>query len=541
MRQLRTLATITLVASLVAAACGSSEDTDSSESSGADATTTTSLVPQAGGSLAFGISLESIGWQPAASLWDPPGYVVASSFFDRLTAYGADGEIHPYLAEAIESDDDFTTWTITLREGVEFHDGTPLDAEALSVHFDQMRASLIWGPSLGFVQETEVIDDRTLEVTMTRPFSTFPHVLSAQPGFVAAPSQYEDPDGARQPVGTGPFVFEEWDQDSHLTVRRNDNYWRDDLPLLDEITFRVIPDPTERRRLLETGDLDIMEATAADDIADLEANADYQVFLDSEGENSEMSAILNTGRPPFQDPTARDAVALGIDKQAIADTVYGGRFRVANGPFREGSPWNQGVAFATHDPDRARELAADYEAEHGEPISFVLEISTDPKELQVAQEIDRQLGEVGITVEVSSVPAQQTTIDVAVGNYDMNVSNLLWGSQHPDREYFILHSDNAAPLGEIALNITRTKNPTIDAALDATRRTDDPAEQVAAWKTVQEQLAAENNFVFLVHNEVGEIARSNVRDITTWTFPDGTTGRPQELTILSLAQIWVTS
>src|SRR5262245_11220700 len=213
---LRALAALAL-AGLVVVACGGGDDNSSDQpGSGGPDETTSSLVPQAGGSLSWGVSIESIGWQPAASLWDPSGYVVASSFFDRLTMYDADGNIRPYLAEAIEPNDDFTQWTITLREGVKFHDGTPLDADALKVHFDNMIASLIWGPSLDAVESMTVQDDRHLVLDMNAPFSTFPHLLSAQVGFVAAPSQYADPEGARHPVGTGPFVFEEWNEGTDL-------------------------------------------------------------------------------------------------------------------------------------------------------------------------------------------------------------------------------------------------------------------------------------------------------------------------------------
>jgi peptide/nickel transport system substrate-binding protein len=524
----------------VLAGCGD-DDGESSDGTGDvdDGQPTSSLVPQSGGTLSWGVAIESIGWQPAASLWDPSGYVVASSFFDRLTQYDANGDIRPYLAEAIEPNDDFTEWTITLREGVEFHDGTALDAEALQIHFENMMASLIWGPSLATVESVEVVDPRHLVAHMNKPFSTFPHLLSAQPGFVAAPSQYADADGARNPVGTGPFIFEEWIEGDTLTVRANPDYWREGYPLLESIQYKVIPDSGARRTALQEGDLDLMEVNAADDIADLEESGDYTVFLDSEGENTEMTAMLNSGRLPFEDPDARLAVALGLDKQAIADEVYAGRFDVADGPFRDGSPWFQGVEFPAYDPDRARELAEGYEADHGSPIEFTIEISQDPFELKVAQEIERQLEELGIGVEVSAVPAVQTTIDVAVGHFDMNVTNLLWGSQHPDREYFTLHSSNALPIDEIALGITRMRNETIDEALDAARTTDDPSDQVRSWATVQEQLAIENTFIFLVHNEVGEIVANRVHDLTNWTFPDGTPGRPQEQTIVSPYQLWI--
>lgn len=532
-----------LVPLMTLAACGGGSEEKTSDDTSDDqeaAVTTTAPDPVAGGTLSFGLSLESIGWLPSSSLWDPPGYVAASSFFDRLTAYDADGNIRPYLAEAIESNEDFTEYTITLREGVMFHDGTPLDAEALKIHFENMVASPIWGPSITPVDTLEVVDDLNLNVVMSSPFSTFPHVLSAQPGFVAAPSQYEDEDGQRNPVGTGPFVFDEWVPEDHLTVRANPDYWREGYPLLDGIEFRPIPDSTERRRALETGDLDIMETNAAADIADLEESGDYRVYLDSEGETTEMTAMLNAARLPFEDPIARQAVAHAIDREAIATDVYGGRFDPANGPFRPGSPWYQeDVAYPGYDPERAQELAEEYEAEHGEPIAYTIEVSTDPFELKVAQAVKEQSEAVGMQVEVASVPAQQTTIDVAVGSFDMNVTNLLWGSPHPDRESFTLHSANYGDLGTIAMNITRMVDEEIDAGIEAGRETGDLDEQIAIWRGIQERLVEQNTFLFLVHNETGEIAHNRVQAVTDWTFPDGTEGRTQDQTILSLYQLWL--
>jgi peptide/nickel transport system substrate-binding protein len=248
---------------------------------------------------------------------------------------------------------------------------------------------------------------------------------------------------------------------------------------------------------------------------------------------------LNAARLPFEDPVAREAVAYAIDRDAIAEEIYGGHFAPANGPFREGSPWYQEIEYPGYDPERAKELADEYAAEHGQPIAFTIEISTDPFELKVAQAIEQSAEELGMDVEVQSVPAQQTTIDVAVGAFDMNVSNLLWGSQHPDRESFVLHSDNAAPLDEIALGITRMQDPEIDAAIEAGRTTDDLTEQIGFWRTIQERLVAQNTFLFLVHNEVGEVASNRVMNIHDWTFPDGTPGRSQEQTIVSLYQVWL--
>jgi ABC-type transport system substrate-binding protein len=130
-------------------------------------------------------------------------------------------------------------------------------------------------------------------------------------------------------------------------------------------------------------------------------------------------------------------------------------------------------------------------------------------------------------------------VDAVAGNYAMQASRILWGSQHPDREYSVVHSSNSAPPPELSVNITRTINEDLDAALDQGRTTDDTDEQIAAWAGAQTALAQENTFIFLVHNDIGEVAWDRVRDVDVWSFPDGTTGRPQEQTLISLYQIWL--
>src|SRR4029450_5645394 len=130
--------------------------------------------------------------------------------------------------------------------GVQFHDGTPLDGAAVKQNFEASFASSIWGGQFRAVDSVEVVDPLTVVVHMNAPFSTFAHSLTFEPGFMIAPAQLNDPEGARHPIGTGPFVFDEWVQGDHLTVHRNDNYWRDDAPMLDGIEFKVILDSGQR-------------------------------------------------------------------------------------------------------------------------------------------------------------------------------------------------------------------------------------------------------------------------------------------------------
>jgi peptide/nickel transport system substrate-binding protein len=536
---MKRLSALLLAAALLAVACGS--DSSAPERTG------TSLpdpdgppVVQQGGTLVFGIAEETTGWMPSINVWDVSGYVVAQAFYDRLMAYDDEGVPRPFLAESLTPNDDFTEWTVGLREGVRFHDGTPFDADALVRNLETNVASPLWAGQFAAVTAIEALDATTVLVSMSEPFSTFDHSLTFEPGFMVAPAQLDDPQGTSRPVGTGPFVFEEWVQGEHLTVTRNEDYWIDGHPLLDGITFRIMTNSTSRAEALRRGELDIMEVNTAEQVAAFEAGVPgFTAYLETDGETTELHMLLNSRAAPFDDQRARDAVAHAVDRAAISEEIFAGRFPPANGPFKASSPWFADVEFPSHDPDRVRELVAGYEADAGEPLSFTVQVSEDTADLRTAQTIQQQVESLGIDMRIAVTDEQTLLVNSVTGNYEAFIANLLWGSQHPDREYLVLHSSNLPPEGGVGTNVTGLDSERLDTALDAGRATGDPAQQAARWAEVQEELARLNTFVFLVHNDIGAVASDRVRDVVTWSFPDGTRGRGQEQSVLSLYQIWL--
>jgi peptide/nickel transport system substrate-binding protein len=501
------------------------------------------LDPTQGGVLRIGLQVETSGFQPAADQWFSSGYLVAQAVYDRLMAYDENGELRPYLAESMTSDDDFTEWTIGLRPGVRFHDGTPMDAVAVKMNLDAGKASPLVSQVFLPVESVEVVDDLTVAVKMNTPWSSFPHTLTYQPGYIAAPATLEDPQGGQRPIGTGPFRFEEWDRDARLVVSRNDDYWRPELPRLDGIEFLILSEPTTRTAALESGDVDLIESRNAETLARFEgreAGGDgFRVYVSAEGETTEHAIFFNTGAPPFASATARQAVVAAIDDQAISDTLFAGRFPPASGPFKPGSPWNRDVVFQGYDPELARRLADDYEAETGEALSFSLLTTPDSEASALAQLLEQMMTEAGIDMSVDTIDATGLIVRGLTGDYDAGVIDQLWGSQHPDREYMLLLGANALPVGSFALNFTRYANDALDEGLALARSTADAERQADGWQAVQESLAEDFVWAFLVHDEVGDVAKADVRDVTDWTFPDGTPGLPQEGTLLSLHQIWL--
>ena len=260
--------------------------------------------------------------------------------FDPLVVEDETGAPQPYLLESFEANDDFTVWTLRMRPGIRFHDGTPAGADALAIHVQNLKAGALTGQLLRRIESWEIVDELTLKVYSNAPFAGLVSGLTGQFGYLPAPSQYADPDGAANPVGTGPFVFKSWIPDQELVVERNPDYWRTDaegraLPYLDRIVFRPIIEPDARKLAMQTGDIDVTHSDIGLDFDDYRENfktVEERSFLQS------YYLLMNNARPPFNDIRARQALAHCTDHETYNLLRTGGHFDIANGPFGPSTP-----------------------------------------------------------------------------------------------------------------------------------------------------------------------------------------------------------
>ena len=199
------------------------------------------LEPVFGGTLRWGLEAEVDGINPTASALSAPGLTMMNAVFDTLAAFDVDGNWVPHLAESFSASEDCKTWTMTLRDGINFHDGTPLNAEALSVNlltqFSDPLVGLALRPYYSSAEEAlTIVDDLTVSFNLLDANCGFPSALTGQLGATASPTwlaaALEDPTLDQQPVGTGPFVFESRTEDSVTKFVRNENYWGGDLSLI---------------------------------------------------------------------------------------------------------------------------------------------------------------------------------------------------------------------------------------------------------------------------------------------------------------------
>lgn len=529
-----------LLLALALVACSGKADEDAAPDDGStDATDVVDLAvpssgdPVAGGDLVYGIGADSDGWNPTRNSWAPEGTQVALTVYDTLAAFDAEGVAQPYLAESIEPNDDYTVWTITLRPGVTFHNGEPLTAEAVQVVLEGHMDSPLTGPAVKPIESVETTDELTAVVTMSAPWVAFPATLTAQLGVVPHPSiitgNIND-----EPIGTGPFQFVEWVPDSRFVAERYPDYWQEGLPYLDTIEYRPLVDAEARRQAFEAGDVDLFLAGSPEDIrsyrAEAEEGDDVQYFAD-QGENEEGFVQLNLEAPPFDDLRVRQALAYATDAATYNEVIDLGVLRIADGPFVPENPFYVDTDFPTYDPDRARELLAEVEAETGEPVSFVLSNTTSDFDRQQSALLQSMWTDVGFDVEVEFVEQTQYIIDGLAGDYQANAWRQ-FGNPEPDGDYQWWHSEST-------LNFANLADPEIDAALDQGRQSDDPAVRAEAYAALQHRFTDILPYIWLSHVEWGIIAKPYVQGIGDATLPDGEPTKPFVTGVQRVPQLWL--
>ncbi len=562
------VAAIALLA-LVAAACGGGESAETDDSvaattattgstgstedtvdPGAGTTTTTEAAATAkqGGSIIIGLEAETNSWLPGQANFGNPGINVALAIYDPLMRRDETGAMRPFLAESLEANADLTEWTLQLREGVVFHDGTPLDAAAVKTIFDEfinIDASNLAG-QVKDVASVEVADALTVVYRLNQPNAAFGDILAGAVGWPFSPTAAKaaGADAGSQPVGTGPFVFDSWQRDDRLILKRNEQYWQAGLPYLDEIIFRPVPDEDTRISSLAAGDIDVLQSLRQSTIRRAREVSGVESF-EHLGNNS-GSAIFNTSRPPLDDVRVRQALAYALNQDDLVEILGGTGLTPPHSQyFSPDSPWFSTAAeqaWPTNDQEAASALVDEYTSDPqrsdgkaaGDPIAFQFDCPPDPSLIELAQMYQAQWAEIGIEVNLNQVEQATHVSQALAGEFDAKC----WRVSSQDDPYRIF-SD---AFGEGSpLNFTRFNHPDIDRQLDVLRSETDLEPRVQAVEEISLVLAEHVPNTFTAGTLTALVARSEVRNIDGWVFPDGTPGEGVPGATTMWGHVWLDS
>ncbi len=541
-RGLRTAAGLTVIgggASGLLAACGSS-NTGSSASANTGVSTAS---PKPGGKVVFGVGSEDNSMDPSTGRFDTTGYLYAGAVFDPLTAIDPQGRPQPYLAQSVVPNADYTSWTITLRPGINFHDGTPCDAAAVKFNLDNLVSSVLVGPEFSDIENVTTSGPLTVVVNMKSPWVPFPYHLAGQPGFVASPKMLQDKaNGGMHPVGTGPFIFQEWVPNDHFSVKKNPNYWRRGLPYLDALEFKPIIDQSPQENALRAGSIDILSTMYPQIITDARSDPTLAIVDDSKqvvGEQNLNFIMLNLSVPPTDDIRVRQAMAYATNNQALWNALADGIGNPTNSLFQEGSPYQAQTSYPSYNPSKARSLVQEYQREKG-PIS--LQLGAIPSSFVVAadQLIQQQWKSVGIQANILQTEQAQYILNAVEGHFQANVWQQ-FGVNDPDANYVFWAPANGSAVGQFGLQFPRNKDPLVQQAIDQGRTQSNPNARIAAYQEVAKRFAEDLPYIWLTRAVSAVAARSYVQNFANPTFPNGQNRLGLQTGIVQTAQIWRSS
>lgn len=485
------LAAGVLAGALLLTGCSSSSDSDGkSGSTGKKAATdavASGLInvsdagtPQKGGTLVVAEYTEARSMDPTRTA--PNGGSGGSAMlavYDSLMRYDeTDLTFKPQLAESLSSNDDSTEWTLKLREGVEFTDGTPLDADAVVASI----ARFVTKNGIGTMQwklmgtEVEKVDDLTVKFTTEHPWARLDNMLATGPGMILAPAAYADEENFT-PIGAGPFTFVEYRPAEHLLVKANKDYF-DGAPYLDEIKFVWPTGDQAKYDAVANGDADttLMRTRTPVDQA-LEAKLPAMRWLVGQG----RAIFVNRaeGRAASM-PEVRDAMNLAFDPVALAGRINEDPSLATKSLFPESSPWSTGVEPVAQDIEAAKAKFAEAKAK-GFDGKIELMHQADPASQAAGVAVKAQLDLVGFDVQLKPVSSIADLVKAMYvdHNYDMAFSSVGMRDGDPAlRMTATMHS--TAPE-----NAWAYKNPEVDELLMELAAARSPEEGADTMKSLE--------------------------------------------------------
>ena len=382
--------------------------------------------------------------------WKPVGHI-----FDTLVRYDMQLKVTPHVAKSWELSADGLQWTFHLRDDVKFHDGTPLDAEAVVFTFErvynpehpfnQYGTWDNWSWYMYMVNKVEAVDKYTVRFILNYPYTPFLDTMANFATAIVSPTAYkEKKDKFRiEPVGSGPFKFVEWQKGDRIVLARNPDYFLG-APKLDQVIYRVIPENTARLSALKTGEVHVMSEVSPEIAEAVRQTEGLQLFtqpgLNLGWLRFNMVPELPGYLEPFGDRRVREAFIRAIDRQALLDAFFKGYGTIEDNPVPS-VVWgrDESLKLPEFDPEKARQLLK----EAGYPDGFKVEFwpymdvrAYQPQPTQLSEAIQAYLKDIGIEVDIRQVEYGIWWDTVTTGKAQMHTSGWTGDFNDPDNFLF---------------------------------------------------------------------------------------------------------
>lgn len=404
----------------------------------------------------------------------------------------------PGLATAFDTTDG-VTWTMKLRSGVKFSDGTDFNADAVKFTWDRLADPKLGSPSGSVVrnfQSVTVTDPQTVVVKLKSPNYLLPQQFGYYPiNYVVSPTavQKEGADFGTKPVGAGPFVVQSWTPNQEVVLTKNPTYWDKDRPYLDRLTIRFSADPVQSMNSIQAGEA---QSVGFSDLYNPSVGEDMGLNAQSFALDGGTALVMNWAKAPFNNPTARKAVSLAINLDSLNQTVLRGKGKMVTTIFREDSPYYDRAYTLPTNPSAtpnpvAQKMFDELAAETGGPLTFSIASSQNANAAALSQAVLTQLAaykNVNVTFNQLDGPGYARAF--STGDFTAILGG---GGGTPEPGLFeLLHTGGTTNWGKVSV-------PGIDAALDAARAAPDEAGRKQAYADLQKAYIDSVPMVLLAH------------------------------------------
>ncbi len=524
-----------LSAALLLSACGGSDEDSGSGSGGGGGEggtggTFSVYIGEPENPLVPGNTAESEGDQVVSSLWT------------GLVRYTAEGEVdYSGVAESIESEDN-TTWTVTLKDGWTFHDGTPVNAQsfvdawnytayspnaqgaasylARIQGYDDLQAPVdAEGNATGdpVAQEMSglaVVDDQTFTVTLSSPFSNFPAITGYNSFHPLPQAFFDDPEAfGTRPIGNGPFQAEEdFVPGQGITLTRYEDYAGEDAAVADSVEYVVYADVNTAYTDVQAGNLDIVDVIPPDVIESAESEFGDR-FIRTE--SSQITYIgFPTYDPRFADPRVRQAFSMAIDREAISEAIFQGTRAPADSfippvidGYREGS-----CTYCTLDPEQANQLLDEAGFDRSQPVDlwFNAGAGHDAWMEAVGNQLRENLG-VEYTLQGNLDFAEYLPLASSRGL--TGPFRIGWSFDYPAADSYLTPLFTEAAFGPAGSNYSFYTNPEVEELLVAGDQAETPEAGLEDYQAAEDIIAEDMPMAPMFFTEIQSVTSENVSNV----------------------------
>ncbi len=458
------------------------------------------ILAQEGTAITFGLESDPRAIEPALG-YDFTANVPICNITEGLMALDDANNLIPMLAETFDQPDPLS-YVYTIRDGVTFHDGSPLTVADVLASIERVRNPAIASPMAWMFDPVDTIaqtGDKQITITLKSASGSFKYVASVTAMHVMPKALIDStPDQPTQsPIGTGPYKFVKWDAGSEIELEKNTSYWQEGKPYFDKATFKIVTDPTTRSTGLKTGDLNMVRDIPPDQL-DVVRGIDTVQLLDTVGFSINMIAMRND-QEPFNDPKVRQAISMAIDVDSIMTNLVkdtGVRAHATTVPPNMPDSATDQLQPVPFDLAKAKEALAASAAPDGFKTQLLVDAESTQRVAE-AQAVQEMLKAINIEVEVVKVPQAERITRLQQGDYE-GMTFHEWGADFPDANGMLLplFSSRSVPPQN---NQSYYSNPEVDALLDGAEAETDPEKRSQMLIEAQKKIAADMPIVWLDH------------------------------------------